>query len=554
VSATLVLLGGRILVQPSTQSFVEALAVDGDRVVAAGTRNEVADYIGQGTEVIDLDGRLAMPAFGDAHIHAANAGLETLRCNLLGKRTRHACLEVIASYAARLPAEAWLLGGGWAMEAFPRGVPDATDLDGACGGRPAFLPNRDHHSAWVSSAALGMAGITANTPDPPDGRIERDSTGRPVGVLHEGAMALVSRLVPPTESVELTRGLLAAQSHLARLGVTFWQDACIGDARELGVFDTYDCYRAAATDGSLVADVVGALWWDRRRGLDQLPDLLGRREAAHNGPFRATTVKIMLDGVCETFSAAMSEPYVGRGAGHEHDRGELFLDPEEVTEVVAALDAEGFQVHFHALGDRAVHVALDAVGALPPKRRGLGRHHLAHLQFVAPADLDRFRTLGATANFQPLWACLDPQMETLTLPYVGTERAGWQYSIGSLHSSGARLAFGSDWPVSSPDPIQEIHVAVNRRLSGRAGRPGTTETETAFRPSEAVDVATAVAAFTEGVAWVDHQEARLGALRVGCRADLVVLDQDLFAIPPSEIGDTSVDCTLAAGLVVHGNG
>lgn len=554
MSATLALFGGRILLQASTQSFVEALAVDGERVVAAGSRSDITDHIGPATEVIDLAGRLAMPAFGDAHVHAANAGLEMLRCNLLGKRTRHDCLETVAVYAAALPSEAWVLGGGWAMEAFPRGVPDAADLDAACGARPVFLPNRDHHSAWVSSAALARAGITTSTPDPPDGRIERDDTGRPVGVLHEGAMALVSRLVPPADPAELTRGLLAAQLHLAGLGVTSWQDACIGDARELGITDTYDCYRAAAADGSLFADVVGALWWDRRRGLDQLPDLLGRREGAADGPFRATTVKIMLDGVCETFSAAMSEPYVGRGAGHEHDRGELFLPPEEVIEAVAALDAEGFQVHFHALGDRAVHVALDALDALPAERRGIGRHHLAHLQFVAPGDLDRFRAVGATANFQPLWACLDPQMELLTLPYVGTERAGWQYSIASLHARGARLAFGSDWPVSSPDPIQEIHVAVNRRLSGRAGTPGTAETETAFRPDEAVDVATAVAAFTEGVAWVDHQEARLGTLRVGHRADLVVVDQDLFAIPTSEIGDTSVDCTIAAGQVVHGDG
>ena len=553
MSATLVLRGGRLLLRASTQTFVEALAVDGEQVIAAGDLNEVAEHIGPRTEVIDLAGRLAMPAFGDAHVHAANAGLEMLRCNLLGMRTRQACLDAVASYASGLAPGAWLVGGGWAMEGFPGGLPRASDLDAACGGRPAFLPNRDHHSAWVSSTALERAGIAADTPDPPDGRIERDSLGQPIGVLHEGAMSLVSRLVPETSPAELTRGLLRAQEHLLALGVTSWQDACIGDARELGVSDAYECYRSAAADGSLVADVVGALWWDRRRGLDQLPELLGRREMASEGTFRATTVKIMLDGVCETFTAAMSEPYVGRGPGHEHDRGELFIPPDEVVEVVGALDSAGFQVHFHALGDRAVHTALDALAALPPERRGLGRHHVAHLQFVAPGDLGRFRAVGAIANFQPLWACLDPQMEVLTLPHVGEERAEWQYSIASLQARGARLAFGSDWPVSSPDPLQEMHVAVNRRLSRRAGAVGTAETETAFRPDESVDLPTAAAAFTEGVAWINHQEVRRGSLEIGHRADLVILDQDLFAIPSSEIGDVSVDCTVVGGRVAYGD-
>ncbi len=549
--ATAVLVGGRILADVSGRRFVEALAIDADRVLVAGGREEVEGLVGGSTEVIDLEGRLAMPAFGDAHIHAVGGGLEMARCNLLGKRTRSECLEGIAGYAGGLPPDAWVLGGGWAMEAFPGGLPQGSDLDGVCGGRPVFLPNRDHHSAWVSTAALERAGVERGTPDPPDGRIERDGAGRPTGVLHEGAMGLVSRLVPAPSREELVDALGLAQSYLAGLGVTFWQDACIGDARELGVFDAYDCYVAAAGDGRLHADVVGALWWERRRGLAQLDDLLTRREGAGRGAFRAASVKIMLDGVCETFTAAMTEPYLGLGVGHEHPRGKLFVEPDELTAAVGALDEAGFQLHFHALGDRAVHVGLDALEALPPARRGAGRHHLAHLQFVRPEDLDRFARVGATANFQPLWACREPQMEELTLPFVGDERAEWQYSIGSLRSRGTPLAFGSDWPVSSPDPIQQVHVAVNRRLSTRLGRAGTAETEVPFRPEEAVGVWDAVSAFTEGVARVNRREGHLGCLLPGARADVVVLDQDIFAIPPAEIGDTSVVHTLAAGRVVH---
>lgn len=552
MSATLALVNGRVLVEPSSTTTAEAVALAGDRVLATGTTEAIREHLGPRTEVVDLAGRLVLPAFGDAHVHALNGGLEMRRCNLLGLRTRSECLDAIARYSAGLAPDAWVLGGGWAMEAFPRGLPAAEDLDAACGHRAAFLPNRDHHSAWVSTAALELAGVDATTPDPADGRIERDESGRPVGVLHEGAMSLVSRLAPPASRDELRAALGVATDELASLGITFFQDACVGDARELGVFDTFDCYRDAAGDGTLGAEVVGALWWDRRRGLEQLPDLLGRREAASGGRFRATSVKIMLDGVCETYTAAMTEPYVGLGPGHEHHRGELFLSPEEVTAAVAALDAADFQVHFHALGDRAVHVGLDALEALPAERRGKGRHHLAHLQFVRPEDIARFQRLGVTANFQPLWACAEPQMEELTLPFVGPERATWQYRIASVLAAGGRVAFGSDWPVSSPDPLQEIHVAVNRRLSTRLGRAGAPETEVPFLAEEAIPVATAIAAFTEGVARVNGCEDRRGTLRVGKQADLVILDRDILAIPPAEIGETSVTCTVAGGRVVHG--
>jgi predicted amidohydrolase YtcJ len=550
--ADLVLVGGKIRSPAHPSGFVQALAVRDGMIQAAGPDEEIRAFTGPGTRVVELGGGLAVPAFGDAHVHAVAGGLESLRCNLVGLRTRAETLAAVSAYGANLAPDAWVLGGGWTMSAFPGGLPVAADLDTVTGGRPAFLPNRDHHSAWVNTVALERAGIDERTPDPLDGRIERDHAGRATGVLHDGAMRMVAALVPAASRAELRAGLLAAQAHLHSLGITRFQDACVGSASELGIPDVFDTYRQAAQDGALTCHVVGALWWDRGRGLGQIDDLLARRERAGPGDgrerFRATTVKLMLDGVCETFTAAMSEPYL-----HRHgERGRLFIDPDTLREATGRLAAEGFQLHFHAIGDLAVSTALDALAALSAGPRRAARHHLAHLQFIAPPDLERFRALDAVANFQPLWACNEPQMEELTLPFVGPERAGWQYLIGALARAGTRIAFGSDWPISSADPLQEMHVAVNRVKSERLGRAGEAECEDPFLPAQAITVDQAIGAFTAGVDWVNHEEQAAGVLRPGMRADVAVLDQDLYAIPAAEIGSTSVVLTVASGDVVYG--
>ena len=572
--ADLVLTGGRVRSPAHPSGFVQALAVRGGLIHSVGTEEEIRQVTGPRTRVMELGGRLVIPAFGDAHVHAVAGGLESLRCNLAGLRTRQESQAAVAAYCAALGPDDWVLGGGWTMSAFPGGLPTAADLDPVTGGRPAFLPNRDHHSAWVNTSALDRAGIDARTPDPPDGRIERDEAGRATGALHDGAMRLVADLVPPAGAAELRAGLLAAQAHLHSLGITRFQDACIGAAAEIGIPDVFDTYRQAAADGALTCHVTGALWWDRGRGLGQVDDLLTRREQAGReaagragaareaddrerawreeagrGRFRAGTVKLMLDGVCETFTAAMSAPYLGRHG----ERGRLFIDPETLREATGRLAAEGFQLHFHAIGDLAVSTALDALEALPAEQRRAGRHHLAHLQFIAPQDMARFRALDAVANFQPLWACNEPQMEELTLPFVGPERAAWQYLIGSLARSGTRIVFGSDWPISSADPLQEMHVAVNRVKSERLGRPGAPECADPFLPAQAITVDQAIGAFTSGVDWVNHEEDEAGRLLPGMRADLAVLDQDLYAISSGEIGSTSVAMTVASGRVVFGD-
>lgn len=484
-----------------------------------------------------------LPGFTDAHVHPIQGGLERLRCDLSELDTREDYLAAIRQYADAHPDREWILGGGWAMPAFPGGNPLAADLDAVVPDRPVFLPNRDHHGAWVNGRALELAGITRETPDPPDGRIERDAGGNPTGTLHEGATWLVSRHLPRTTGADYRAALLAGQAYLHSLGVTSWQDAIVGSYS--GMDDPGSTYVDAARSGELRSHVVGALWWDRRQGVEQIEDLVGRREALTGGRFRATTVKIMQDGVAENGTAAMLEPYLDR-CGHATDnRGHSFVDAAALADAVRALDAAGFQVHVHAIGDRGVRETLDAMAGTDPTRR----HHIAHLQLVHPDDVPRFAELGVAANLQMLWAMHDPQMDDLTIPFLGEERARWQYPFGGLHRAGARLVAGSDWPVSTPDPLQAIHTAVNRTGYGEPGRAGSEP----FLPEQALPLEVAFAAYTSGSAWANHRDRHdgAGALREGAVADLVVLDRNPFAAPPEEIGAARVLSTWVEGDIVH---
>lgn len=262
------------------------------------------------------------------------------------------------------------------------------------------------------------------------------------------------------------------------------------------------------------------------------------------GRFRAGSVKIMQDGIAENFTAALTGPYLDGCGCATANTGLSFVDPAALRDHVTALDALDFQVHFHALGDRAVREALDAVEAARTAngRRGT-RHHLAHLQVVHPSDIARFARLGAIANIQPLWAAHEPQMDELTIPFLGPERASWQYPFGDLLRAGATLAAGSDWPVSSPDPLAGLHVAVNRM------EPGATDGRV-FLPEQRLDLATALAAYTAGSAHVNGLDDA-GSLRTGHLADLVVLDRDLFAAPAAEIAEACVERTYVGGELVY---
>jgi predicted amidohydrolase YtcJ len=534
-----------------TTAFVNGAVFDGHRYLGAGTvvvrdgRVALVEEGRQGPsrdgadEVVDLAGGLVSPGFTDAHVHPIQGGLERLRCDLSELATREEYLAEIRAYADRYPDREWVLGGGWAMPAFPGGTPTAADLDAVVPERPVFLPNRDHHGAWVNSRAMEIAGLDASTPDPPDGRIERDADGRPSGTLHEGATALVSRYLPRTSGEDYYAALMEGQRYLHSLGVTSWQDAIVGAYS--GMDDPGATYAKAAANGDLRSHVVGALWWERRLGVEQVADLVGRREALGGGRFQARAIKVMQDGVAENGTAALLTPYLDAEGRETGNRGHSFVEAAALREAVAALDAAGFQVHVHAIGDRASREALDAFEGTSPDRR----HHIAHIQVVHPDDVPRFAKHGVAANAQALWACEDEQMTELTLPFLGPERAAWQYPFGDLHRAGARLVMGSDWPVSTPDPLQAIHVAVTRTAYGERAEP--------FLPGQAVGLETAYAAYTSGSAWINRRDELDGAgvLAPGAAADLVVLDRDPFAGPPEEIGASRVVSTWIDGEAVY---
>ena len=534
-----VLTSGAIETNDPNGRRVAAVAVRAGRIVAVGTNHEVEALAGRRTRRIDLAGRTLLPGFQDAHVHPVLAGLGLTRCPLHElPPTPEAYLAAIGAYAAANPDRAWIVGEGWYMSAFPGGTPSREDLDRVVPDRPAFIVNRDAHGAWVNSRALAIAGITSDTPDPASGRIERDAAGEPSGTLHEGAMDLVRSMIAAPTQDELIRGIKLAQAYLHGFGITAWQDAWVTPA-------DLDAYRVLAERGGLTGRVIACQWWERDRGAEQIDEMIELRRTATVGRLRATTVKIMQDGVAENYTAAMLEPYLGADGHPTANRGLSFVDPEQLKGYVTRLDAEGFQVHFHALGDRGVREALDAIEtARRANGPSDGRHHLAHLQVVARADLPRFRELGATANIQPYWACLDEQMVGLTLPYFTPERAALQYPFRSLQQAGARLAGGSDWSVSTPNVLAEVEVAVTRVSPER-------RSTAPFLPDESLDLASALAAFTSGTAYVNHLDADTGSIEVDKLADLVVLDRDLFATEPGRIADVRVLLTMIEGEAVH---
>lgn len=520
-----------------------AVVVSGGRVAQVLPESRAGEYDGR-AHVVDLAGGLLLPGFQDAHVHAVQGGLERLGCDLSGVEAAPDYLAVVAAYAEAHPDLEWLTGGGWSISAFEAHGPTAAELDRVVPDRPVFLPNRDHHGAWVNSRALGLAGVDRDTPDPADGRIERDRTGAPTGLLHEGAMALVSRLLPEPGARQYVAAFMEAQSYLHSLGITAWQDAILGDYA--GMRDPSDTYLEVARDGRLTARVRGALWWDRARGAEQVRELLDRRDRYTSGRLVAGAVKVMQDGVAENFTAAMIAPYLDPCGCRSENRGLSFVDPVALREHVTVLDAAGLQVHVHAIGDRAVREALDAFeAALHANGPGGNRHHIAHLQVVHPDDLPRFAALGVTANVQPLWAHLDDQMADFTLPFLDEETARRQYPFAALAAAGARLAAGSDWPVSTPDPLLGIHVAVNRVGFGEPGRAGSEP----FLPEQALTLRQAFAAYTSGSASVNHHDDT-GKVEPGAVADLAVLDRDPFTGDLAEVGAASVVATYVDGAPV----
>ncbi len=541
--ADLVLKNAAVYTVDRVRSWAEAVAVRGEKIIYVGGNRGAERHTGPRTRVIDLRGRMVLPGFQDSHVHPLWAGLESLQCDLNGLgEAKEEYLRAVKECAAREPGKPWIRGGGWDMAVFPRGIPNRADLDAVVSDRPVYLVSKDGHSAWVNSKALEIAGISRATPDPERGRIDRDSDGEPVGSLQESAMDLVGAHVPPYTPEEARRGLRLALRKLNSLGITSFQEASVPLGAEDG-FEMLGVYRDLDRKGELSARMVASLTLDPARGEKQVPELLRARREYTRGRIRAHTVKIFQDGVVESKTAALLQPYRGRDGG----RGMPLVEPEELKRIVTRLDKEGFQVHFHAIGDAAIRQALDAFEAA---RRANGardsRHHISHIELFHPDDIPRFRDLGVVANFQPLWARADSYITDLTLPILPAETHRWLYPIGSLVRSGAVVAFGSDWSVSSANPLEEIEVAVRRA-------DWTSADEEAFIPEERIDLKDAIAAFTINAAYVNFQDDRTGSIEAGKLADLVVLERNLFAIDPSRISETKILLTLLGGKPVHGD-
>jgi predicted amidohydrolase YtcJ len=542
--ADTLLVNGWVYSADAVGRWAGTVAIRGGRILAVGAERELRQLAGPKTRVVDVRGGTVLPGFQDAHIHPPSGGVGMGRCALDGvdpldpTRARDEYAAIIERYAREHPDLPWIVGDGWGMDAFPGGNPPKAMLDALVPDRPVYIESRDGHSSWINSKALEMAGVRKGTPEPNDGRIIFGEDGEPWGTLHEGANRLVANLVPETTEREWIDGILRAQKYLHSLGITAWQDAIVQD-------DTAPMYRTLAEDGRLTARVVGALWWERDRGEEQVKEMVERRADYSHGRFQATSIKLMQDGIPENFTAGMIDPYLDQNGQATGGAGKSFIEPEALKRYVTMLDAEGLQCHFHAIGDRAVRESLDAIEAA---RMANGwndlRHHIAHIEIIHPNDVPRFRTVGAVANAQPLWACYDGQMEHLVVPFIGEERASWQYPFASLRAAGAILAMGSDWAVSTPNPLLEMEVAVRRISPDRRGHEP-------FYPQERIDLRTALDAFTIGSAYVNHLDGETGTLEPGKLADVCVVDRDLFE-PGSEFaGDAKVVLTLVDGRPVH---
>jgi predicted amidohydrolase YtcJ len=538
--ADLALLHGRIHTEDARRSVAQALAVRGNSLIAVGTDEAVAALIGPQTRVVDLQGRVVLPGIIDAHTHPADGSRDLGKCNLGDKMLSTATLKVrVAACLKKSPGESWFE----AVQVNPSGlILTLKDLDSMLATRPLILSGSDGHSLWANSAALKAAHVTAATKDPENGRIERDAAGNPTGTFRDDAGDLVLDALPRQdldhEAVQLA-GLLDA---MRATGITSVQDASVDehlmqiykrlydqhrlDMRVRGCFHLEDLYQPAQ---SLIDRAIA---FRSRWAVD--PNFL-----------RADAVKIFADGVIEypSQTAALLEPYLD-GHGHATDnRGPSYFAQDNLNRIVSGADAAGLTVHVHAIGDRAVHAALDAF-AYSRQRNGAGdgRDQIAHLELIDPADFPRFKDLGVIANFQLLWAERDPYIVSATLPYIGPERSRYLYPARSLRDAGAMIAGGSDWNVSSFDAFEAMEHAITRAQA--RGKPP-------LLPEQSITIQDAVDAYTINAAFALKQERTTGSLEPGKRADLIVVDRDVFAIDPAELHATRVLSTYLDGREVY---
>ena len=540
--ADVVLRNGKIYTADPARSFQQSIAFTGNSIVAVGDDDEVTPLIGPATKVVDLGGKLVLPGLIDTHTHPIGGAINGTKCSLADvKPTLEALKPVIQECLAKKPGDAdnWFEAvqlDNYGFEATAR------DLDSIEETRPIVLAGNDGHTAWVNSRALDLLRITARTPDPEGGKIGRDPSGAPTGLLVDGALELIEDKFPSL-SVEQQASLTDAElKKMSADGITSLMDTCVESTEQ-------DVWRSLYKNGKLDMRVRMAICVDYPNDYreETVARLVATSKEGDVDPnfLRAGVLKVFADGVMEypAQTAALLRPYCDADGKPTKSVGELYFDPERFARLVQKLDAAGVALHVHAIGDRAVRTTLDAFAAA---RAANGerdnRHQIAHLQLVDPADFPRFKELGVIADFQLLWARREPATEGPLEPYLGPDRYRYLYPAGSLHAAGAMIVGGSDWDVSSYNPFRAFQTAVTR-TGGKGQKP--------LNIDERIPLTTAVDAYTINAAFAMKQDATTGSLEVGKRADLVVLDRDIFSVDPYTIADTIVIATYLDGRLVY---
>jgi predicted amidohydrolase YtcJ len=546
--ADLVLVGGRIYTGEAARPWAEALAVRDGRIVAIGSPVDVAPHRGASTAVLEARGRLVLPGLIDTHFHLPMGAQQLDAVDLLDAADLAEIQRRVREHARRQPDAPWVRGRGWFYSALPGGRPPTRqDLDAVESTRPVYLEAYDGHSGWVNSKGLERAGITRATKDPENGLIVRDASGEPTGMLKESAVELAYGAIPRPSRAEMLVLLERALAQLARNGLTAVQNAH-GTEEELGLYAELErqgkltARLYTALSASAPADSTGARPFATTAELVRIAAALKQR---HAGPLVKTgAVKIVADGVIEAQTASMLEPYTNVPAS----RGLPNYTPEALAALVRALDAAGLQVWTHAIGDAAVRHTLDAyeqaARANGPRER---RHRIEHVETHQAVDTARFAALGVIAAMQPMHAEPSDNMTVVWAGAIGPERASRAWAWGTLLRSGARLAFGSDWPVVGMNPFHGLHVAVNRQTRGGEPKGG-------WLPDQRLTLEQALAAYTTGAAYAGFMEKETGSLEVGKFADLVILRDDLFQVAPSRLHDNAVVLTMVGGRIVYRDG
>jgi predicted amidohydrolase YtcJ len=554
-AANVVLRGGRVLTMRGNH-VAEAVAISGGRIAYVGSDSGGAGFVGAGTEVIELHGRTLMPGIHDGHCHPLAGGLSltkpTLNYKPLDLKPFLAALRRLLERSSEEEPDGWLSVDLWEPSGMDR-QPTKRDLDKLPTRRPILVIDLSGHTAVANSRALEIAGIRASTSNPAGGKIERGPGREPNGVLQDNAIGLVYSKIPPLTTEQNADALQTAHEAMAEQGITSYLDASVGES-ELAAL------AALADRGPLTIRPSVAINVPPRRAADpaEMLSRLERWRATYSRPgINIRTVKMFFDGVIEypTQTAALLEPYrVNRGTKRNprwvagKSRGPTYFRQRVANRAVAALDEAGWQVHVHAIGDRAVRSALDAFEHARRDGGGSdGRHTITHLELIHPKDFRRFRSLGVLASMQLHWAERDSYTVDALRPYIGDRRWRYTYPAGSLAEAGARLCGGSDWPVDPLLPFRQIEIAVNRT----ADEVYEGYAKSLFRRQEGLSLRASLAMHTRNSAYQLHQEALSGQIRTGFAADMIVLDRDLLRIPLKRVSKTKVDLTMVGGRIVH---